>query len=309
VTATRTLGEHLDEQARRMAARLLPTFAWAGPLSVVSQRAARTAAVGRGRFDRVDGTPDADAHTAARPRRAPTAPARPGGAATRASASTSSPSGAGGAVRSGGEARQLPADLRGRLRPIAGAGADALRVRDDDAADVVARAHGADAVTIGTDVHFRRGSFRPRDDDGFALLAHEARHVLALLEPGAAWRRATAAGRAAEESEALTAERRALYGEFQEPTAGLARHGAPAGPTGLVLPRVMARPAVAPGTAPAASRSADVAVAPAGHPMPAAAGRAVEPAAAAAAVDIAALRRELMDEILRRVRGESERGA
>ena len=119
-----------------------------------------------------------------------------------------------GELRSSGatiqpEGRLLPADVRERLRPQAGPGADVMRVHQGEVADTVARDRGADAVTLGRDVFFREGQFRPREPRGFGLLVHEATHVMQLLQPGVAWRRATGAGVQDEEAEALGRERRA----------------------------------------------------------------------------------------------------
>ena len=46
------------------------------------------------------------------------------------------------------------------------------------AADQIARAVEADAVTSGTDIFFREGMYRPESTEGFALLAHEVAHVV-----------------------------------------------------------------------------------------------------------------------------------
>jgi hypothetical protein len=189
----------------------------------------------------------------------------------------------------GPEGRPLSPDVRRTLHDVLGPGAgraaDALRVHDGAAADTLARAHRADAVTVGRDVHFRRGRYRPSDDAGFALLVHEATHVLALLEPGAAWHRATGGGRRDEEARAQAAER--------------AGRAAPRSPLPAV-PRA-ARAAAPPVPNP-------VPTSPTPHPMTAVQDRDVTPAAAAAP-DLEALRRGLVDELMRRLRTEFERGA
>ena len=41
------------------------------------------------------------------------------------------------------------------MREVAGPGADVMRVHADARADAIARAHAADAVTLGADVYFR----------------------------------------------------------------------------------------------------------------------------------------------------------
>lgn len=102
--------------------------------------------------------------------------------------------------------RPLPTDVRERLRPLVGPTAERLRVHQDEGADLLAREHGAAAVTVAQEIFFRRGQFRPRDPDGFALLAHEAAHAVEAMRPNSAWRRATTAGAAEEERVALAQE-------------------------------------------------------------------------------------------------------
>src|SRR6266540_1272805 len=195
----RTLGERLDEAGRRLSVRHLPAYPWAGGLGRVLARARSLTGQFDGRFERVEWPPDGRDLTASATRWA----ARRGAAGTAPGPAgvPGLPVAADGARA--GEGRPLPADVRARLRARVGPGADALRVHDDGAADALARAHRADAVTVGRDVYFRGGRYRPRQDGGFALLAHEATHVLALLHPAVAWRRATDGGVADEERSAL----------------------------------------------------------------------------------------------------------
>ncbi|HEX7841595.1 MAG TPA: DUF4157 domain-containing protein, partial [Kofleriaceae bacterium] len=47
----------------------------------------------------------------------------------------------------------------------------------DDAADLVAAAHHAHAVTLGDDIYFARGAYAPGTERGDELLAHELTHV------------------------------------------------------------------------------------------------------------------------------------
>lgn len=101
----------------------------------------------------------------------------------------------------------LPADIRERLAPITGPGADQLRIHHDGAADTLARAHQAAAVTVAQQISFRSGQFRPREPEGFALLVHEATHALEAMRPNSAWRRATTPGAAEEEHLAAARER------------------------------------------------------------------------------------------------------
>jgi hypothetical protein len=295
-----TLGERLDAQARRLAARLLPSFPWAGPLEVVTDRALALAAPYDSRFDRVETQPEGLA-----------AP-RPGTSRTTGTVH-SDPLPAGQGDSSPGPAyrkaagpvggRPLPDHLRSRLREVAGAGAGAMRVHDGDAADALAREHRADAVTIGRDVHFRRGRYQPHDDRGFGLLAHEAVHVLALLRPGADWHRATGGGRRDEESHAIARERTALARPNGTGTLGQLgpRPGTPTPSTSR------ARAAPPRRTDPAPAAAAPSAAAPAATPMTAADARdlAMPPPPA---LDVAALRRDLVNDLMRQLRTEFERG-
>ncbi|HEV2634049.1 MAG TPA: LamG-like jellyroll fold domain-containing protein [Actinocrinis sp.] len=91
-----------------------------------------------------------------------------------------------------GERRNLPHDLLDLLERHLGADLTALRVHTGPAADAVARAFGADAVTCGSAIFFRDGCYRPAEPRGLRLVAHEAAHVVQqargtgpLARPGA----------------------------------------------------------------------------------------------------------------------------
>jgi hypothetical protein len=72
----------------------------------------------------------------------------------------------------------LPGELAARLDPhVGGAAASAARLHTDDAADLIAAAHHAEAVTLGDEVYFARGRYAPGTAKGDALLAHELTHV------------------------------------------------------------------------------------------------------------------------------------
>ena len=184
------------------------------------------------------------------------------------------------ASRATAEAEPLSPDVRERLRPLVGTAADALRVHRNDGADRLAADHHSDAVTVGRDVHFRGGRFRPLEPEGFALLAHEASHVAEALRPDAGARRAAAPLRAAEERAALALEQTMLSTPF-----------AP-------LP---------PSTMPVAAGRAESAPL---QPMAADADRALvrNPRVQAAPFDATELRRELHRELLDQIRTDFERG-
>ena len=77
----------------------------------------------------------------------------------------------------GGGAR-LPAEARRTLEPRFGVSFDAVRVHDDPRSHRLARDLGARAFTVGQDVHFAAGEFRPGSHDGLRLLAHELTHTV-----------------------------------------------------------------------------------------------------------------------------------
>ena len=59
---------------------------------------------------------------------------------------------------------------------------DSIRVHHTDTAgagaDLACRALGARAFTVGPDIYFAAGQFRPGTRDGLWLLAHEVAHVV-----------------------------------------------------------------------------------------------------------------------------------
>ena len=198
----------------------------------------------------------------------------------------------------------VPPDLRHRLRQAAGPAADLMRVHVGPASDALARAAEADAVTVGADVHVRRDRYAPRRPEGLALLAHEATHVTALIDPGQAWRR-TVGDDHDEEALARRHERdllgRAAASDHPQPDAG--------------LPALLAAGAAAVPMAPAGRAPIGPAPAP---PAAAAVAATAEPAIRRAATDrdttapavpdLESLRRSLVSEVMRQLKTEFERG-
>ncbi|MBO2453242.1 DUF4157 domain-containing protein [Actinomadura barringtoniae] len=80
-------------------------------------------------------------------------------------------------IESSGNGQRLYADLREKLERGLGADLRAMRVHTGPVADGLARALGAEAFTVGSEVFFRDGAFRPGTPEGLWLLAHEAAHV------------------------------------------------------------------------------------------------------------------------------------
>ncbi|MCX4759754.1 DUF4157 domain-containing protein [Streptomyces sp. NBC_01275] len=304
--APRTLGVRLDAQGRRLTARLAPRFPWAGPLRAVAERAADRATAFEGRYERSETAPPEEGR---RPQSLPWA--RPSGPPRSTSPHASPPTGARAVADPSADpaagttpaaadpavGRPLPADVRARLRDHVGPAADALRVHDDPAADALARAHRADAVTVGRDVHVRSGRYRPREPEGFALLVHEASHVLALLEPGAAWHRATGAAVAEEEATALSRERTAAA-QHTAPDRSPSAPSAPSVPAHTpadfpdTSPPAASSPAARPATAPA---DRDAGAGPLSPPQP-------------SPLDLERLKQSVLRELTDRLRTEFERG-
>ncbi|MFI9155493.1 DUF4157 domain-containing protein [Streptomyces sp. NPDC053367] len=322
-----SLGERLDLRGRRLHTRLLMPLPWAGSLRFLLDRVTRLGGY-VGRFDRIDATPR---HAQPVPARGWAALPGPG---PRLPSGPRWPSWAGGVPPPGqagaGEGRRphpadgiddvaapvdspsvpLPAAARSRLREVAGDGADAMRIHDDGPADGFARAHRADAVTVGRDVYFRHGSYRPGEESGLALLAHEAVHVRALLQPGAAWRRATGAAVRDEESAARAVERSVLSAEF--PPASGERFAPVAGADPVPATPVRGASAVPEGeraTHPT-GRERPVPDTAAARPLAAPTGRGTTAGSrpAPAELDVQALRRDLVSDVMRRLRTEFERG-
>ena len=197
------------------------------------------------------------------------------------------------------EGQLIPADVRERLRDIVGPAIDQARVHTGPAADAFARARGADAVTVGNDILFRDGYYRPHEPRGFALLAHEGTHVSASASGFST--RSTDAGTAAEESRALRAEAAALGHPRATPT-----HFAPVD-SSFAPPAAPPRP---PSVSPAPA-FAGVGTSPptlAAKPMAAASDRSTSEPAGAPSFDVNELKRSIYRELLQTIRSDAERG-
>lgn len=189
-----------------------------------------------------------------------------------------------------------------RLRDFVGPGAEAIRVHTDEAANAITNAQQAHAVTVGEHVFFRQGRFRPHEDEGFALLTHEAMHVVQAMRPGAAWRRATQVGVQEEEREAGVQERRALAARrdstfLRHPPSSVQDAAAPGR-----YPSPPERPRIAPGPGVASS--------PLHRPMTAPAERTMDNATppSPSMPDVEDLKRTLYRDLMRQIRADLERG-
>ena len=77
-----------------------------------------------------------------------------------------------------GGGRPLEGDVRGRMESALGADFTGVRVHSGPAAADAVQGLGSLAVTVGDDVAFAPGQYRPGNPVGDALLAHELSHVV-----------------------------------------------------------------------------------------------------------------------------------
>jgi hypothetical protein len=194
----------------------------------------------------------------------------------------------------------LTGDIESRLEGMVGKGVERIRVHVGADADSLVRDKDADAVTIGHDVFFREGQYRPHEPEGLALLAHEAVHAVQAGAGDVSQQRATSAGVAAEEHRARSVERRALDPQRRDsPT-----------PLRLIAPRlgdvVTRASAHSRGTEATAAGSG---AAPALRPMRAAVDRdTTQPADVARGPNLEDFRRTIYRDLLAQIRAEFERG-
>lgn len=106
----------------------------------------------------------------------------PVGSSSPSSMAGGTPSSAAGpataAVPSLGHGSPLPADVRATLEPRFGRSFADVRVHTDASAAASTTALDARAYTLGRDIAFAPGEYRPYDRDGQRLLAHELAHVV-----------------------------------------------------------------------------------------------------------------------------------
>jgi Domain of unknown function (DUF4157) len=74
--------------------------------------------------------------------------------------------------------RPLPPSTRQRMERSFGQSFDGVRIHDDADASALTELHGAEALTVGKDIAFRAGRFRPESEQGDRILAHELAHVV-----------------------------------------------------------------------------------------------------------------------------------
>ncbi len=74
------------------------------------------------------------------------------------------------------EHRGVPSDVAAKLNYVNGS-IDQARLHTGPAANDVARAHDANAITVGRDIYFAAGAYSPETSEGQGRLAHELTHV------------------------------------------------------------------------------------------------------------------------------------
>jgi hypothetical protein len=77
-----------------------------------------------------------------------------------------------------GAGQPLDGQVVGQMRAAFGRGFEEVRIHTDTEAGRSAAAVGADAFTLGNDIVFAEGKYRPGFPDGIGLLAHELTHVV-----------------------------------------------------------------------------------------------------------------------------------
>jgi hypothetical protein len=197
----------------------------------------------------------------------------------------------------------LPPLVQQRLRDFVGPGTETIRTHSDAVADTIARSQRADAVTVGHHVFFRKDQFQPQERKGFALLTHEATHVMQAMRPDSAWKRATQGGVHEEEQEARAQERKALG---TEPGSSFFRQPATLSTRPVLVPRNSLQSDRLQGASGPVIPSAPVQ-----RPMTAAIDRPVDQEAAPASPmpDVEELKRTLLRELMKQLKTNQERGA
>lgn len=124
-----------------------------------------------------------------------------------------------GSLRGGGQ--PMPRETRGFFESRFGRDFGGVRVHVGGAANRLNHEVGASAFTVGRDIAFRDGAYRPREAEGQHLLAHELAHV---VQQGAAPAGAGAGRRLQRKPVAVRG--RAAPGRLQRHPVYVSKHGA-----------------------------------------------------------------------------------
>ncbi len=161
------------------------------------------------------------------------------------------PSEAGAVARELGSGRPLGSGQGARFRTALGTDVSGVRIHTDSRAAALAGRLGARAFTVGDDVAFAPGQFRPGEPVGDALLAHELAHVAQQRSAGAAVaaKSTTSGGVASLEADADQTAVEAtlsLWGEALGWAGRVARRTGPRLRSGLQLQRCTCSPTPTP---------------------------------------------------------------
>ena len=77
-----------------------------------------------------------------------------------------------------GRGQPLDRGVASDLSPALGTSLDGVRVHTGEGAAALARAVTARAFTVGNDIYFARGEYRPGTSEGNQLIAHEVAHTI-----------------------------------------------------------------------------------------------------------------------------------
>ncbi|CAH1385492.1 eCIS core domain-containing protein [Candidatus Nitrotoga sp. M5] len=72
----------------------------------------------------------------------------------------------------------MPQALRGRVERVIGADLGGVRIHTGSKSQHAAQNLNARAFTVGGDIHFAPGQYRPGDQEGDRLIAHELVHIM-----------------------------------------------------------------------------------------------------------------------------------
>ncbi len=118
---------------------------------------------------------------------------------------SASPATMSGIAASRGHGAPLPSPVRSFMEPRFGADLSQVRVHTGAQAASLSNALAANAFTVGRDIYFNSGQFRPETSDGLELIAHELAHT---IQQGEVIQRSAAAAPVAERT-APSVQRRA----------------------------------------------------------------------------------------------------
>lgn len=284
VPAAPTLGQRLQHQAAELAVRHVPEFGWLRPFEALRERIAVRGQLSSDRFSRREFTAEESVAD------------RPAPFTSMIFPEVTSQTG-----------RAVEPSVRERLRDAVGTvAAEAVRIHEGKPPEIDAAKPSAEAVTVGRDVFFEPGRYRPHEPVGFGLLVHEATHVRHAMTPDAAWQRATASGVRDEEDDAIRREQEVIeHRQSLRPSTEISRRGDQHAATAASIATTTnaKTEATSPGSVSQTSSAS--------QPMAAMPGRTAPPQAVpeVSKADLDAMREKIYRDLMGRIRSEFERGA